>query len=352
MADKPTLILDAWWRRVDELFSPADRAALNATHDVVWGRDESIPDDILGDALTDASVLIAADPRVDAAVLERAPHLQTVIEVSGAFPDTIDYAACVERGVEVLGCAPGFRESVAEMALGMAIGGARGLMAEHERFRTASERWLNDNTETDFSLFGADIGFVGYGSIARETRRLLAPFNATIRAFDPWLPSEVAEQEGVELVELEALLRSSRCLFVMAAPTRSNRGMIGCAELAMMPRGAMLVLASRAHLVDFEAVVDAAATGAIRAAIDVFPNEPLPEDHRLRQVENCILSPHRAAAVAGGRQLIGRMIVDDLQAIIQGRDERRLQRVSLDTINELAGTSDAESVGSMATERQ
>lgn len=352
MIQKPTLILDAWWRRVDELFSPADRAALDETHEVVWGRDESIPDDLLGEALASARVLIAAEPRVDANVLARAPALETVIEVSGAFPDTIDYVACAARGVEVLGCAPGFRESVAEMALGMAIGGARGLVSEHERFRSGGEHWLDDNSETDFSLYGADVGFVGYGSIARETRRLLAPFNARLRAFDPWLPTAVAEHEGVELVELDVLMKSSRCLFVMAAPTQSNRGMIGQAELALMPRGAVLVLASRAHLVDFDAVVDAAARGAIRAAIDVFPDEPLPDDHCLRQVENCILSPHRAAAVSGGRQLIGRMIVDDLRAIIAGDDARRLQRASLDTINELAGTSDADSVGSMATERR
>ena len=52
----------------------------------------------------------------------------------------------------------------------------RGIVDEHERFRTGSERWLNDNAGIDFSLHGQTVGFVGFGSIAQECTRLLQPF--------------------------------------------------------------------------------------------------------------------------------------------------------------------------------
>jgi len=74
--------------------------------------------------LSDVDVLIQTMPDVGSGTLAGAPHLSAVIEVSGSFPATIDYAACAARGVEVLSCAPGFRHAVAEMALGLLIAGA------------------------------------------------------------------------------------------------------------------------------------------------------------------------------------------------------------------------------------
>ena len=116
--------------------------------------------------------------------------------MAGTFQAGLDYDACIERGIEVLSCAPGFRRSVAEMALGLMIAGGRGIVDEHERFRTGSERWFNDNVGVDFSLHGQTVGFVGFGSIAQECTRLLRPFAPRIRAYDPWLESSARRLKG------------------------------------------------------------------------------------------------------------------------------------------------------------
>ncbi len=345
-----TVIVDAHWRRMDELFSPSSLERLSQ-YDIVWGRDEPIPHDVLWDALPKADVLIAANPVVSSETLGVAPNLKAVIEVSGAFPDTIDYAACANRGVEVLSCAPGFRSAVAEMGLAMALGATRGLVREHEAFRTGNERWLEDCAETDFTLFGARIGFVGFGQIAQETAKVMAPFAPEIRAFDPWLPEPVAQALGARLTDLEDLARWAQVLFVTAAPTAENRGLIGAEVLSHMPDRAHLVILSRAHLVDFEAVVAEAVSGRISVATDVYPSEPLAADHPLRTLPNVILSPHRAAAVPGGRQLIGEMICDDLDAMLAGDATRRLAKANAATIDSLAGVGDADKVGAMAVNR-
>ncbi|MDJ0827808.1 MAG: NAD(P)-dependent oxidoreductase [Rhodobacter sp.] len=347
----PKIILDPHWRSLDELFAPEDLAALHDAYDLIWAQDGPMPADALAEALPEANALISTRLDLDAETLARAPSLKAVVEVSGAFPPTIDYATCFARGIEVLSCAPGFRDAAAEMALAMALSGARGLVQEHEHFRTGGENWLMDNTATDFTLFGATVGFVGFGQIARRTAELLAPFAPRILAHDPWLPPEIAAGYGIELVSLDEVMSRSRCLFVTAAPTASNRAMIGATEIAMMPQAALMVLVSRAHLVDFDAVVQAAAEDRIRAAIDVYPDEPLPPDHQLRQIPNVILSPHRAAAVARGRQLIGRMIRHDLDALFADRPERQLQVADPDRIGELAISGDAKKVGAMAVDR-
>lgn len=348
---RPVIILDAHWRQVGELFSAADLRRLHDQAKVIWGRDAPIPADVLRDGLARAHVLIAATPHVDQATLDAAPHLRAVIEVSGAFPDTIDYAACAARGVEVLSCAPGFRQSVAEMTLAMVLAGARGLVAEHEGFRAGREHWLADNDVTDFTLFGAKVGFVGYGSIARVTHDLMRPFAPQVSAFDPWLPPDVASAAGVELVSLDDVLAQCRCVIIAAAPSHENKGLIGAPEIAQMPKGALLVLISRAHLVDFDAVLDATQAGHIRAAIDVFPSEPAAADHLMRDNPNLILSPHRAAAVAGGRQLIGQLILSDLAALMKGEPPAALQRAKGTNVTALAGVGDAAQVADMASQR-
>ena len=346
---RPAIVLDPHWRRIAELFSEADRAELQARYEVIWGQDAPAPEEVIREGLARAVAFVAAEPVVTAEVLATAPNLRAVIEVSGSFPGTIDYAACAARGVDVLSCAPGFRQSVAEMTLAMMLAGGRGLMEEHERFRRGQERWLADNAGTDFTLFGQDVGFVGYGSISREVHRLIVPFGPVVRAYDPWL--DPARAEGCKLVSLAEVMRQSRCVIVAAAPTAENAGLISVDLIAEMQPGALLIVISRAHLVDFDAVVAAAEAGRIRAAIDVFPEEPVPADAPVRTAPNVLLSPHRAAAVEGGRQLIGRMILDDLDAILAGRPERRLSRADPAQVDLLAGVGDAKSVAAMGLQR-
>lgn len=319
---KPVMILDQHFRTVEELFSPATWRALTEQVEIVGGQNWPMPRDRLEAHLPDAAFLVAGHPVLAAADLARAPQLRAVIEVSGTFRAGLDFADCARRGIEVLSCAPGFQRAVAEMTLGLMIAGARGIVEEHERFRTGHERWLEDRPLTDFSLFGAEVGFVGYGTMARAITRLLQPFAPKLSAYDPWLS---APPEGVQLVGLEAVADRAQCLVVAAAPTAENRGLISRDLIARLRPGALVVVISRAHLVDFDALVEAAEAGRIRLASDVFPQEPLPHRAAARQAPNVIWSPHRAAAVAGGRHMIGEMILDDVSAILRGDTARRLQ---------------------------
>ena len=212
--------------------------------------------------------------------------------------------------------------------------------------------WLQDNEETDFSMYGANVGFVGLGQIGRELVRLLSPFRPVIRAYDPWLPASVADQHNVGICSLEDLFSWARCIFVTAVPSTENRGLVSADLLSRMQDNGLLVLLSRAHLVDFDALVAEAASGRLRVATDVFPSEPVDPDHPARSVTQMILSPHRAAAVKGGRRLIGDMILADLDAIMAQRPERLLGRADPARMVLVSGVGDAAQVADMAAERR
>ena len=314
-------------RSQDELFRPATWARLNDLCRVI-----SIDADDLPEHLSSTHFYIAARPRLSVAELEQAPQLRAVIEVSGAFHDGLDYAACRARSVEVLSCIPAFRYAVGEMCLALILAAARGLVREHEAFRNNQEGWFADREASDFSLHGASVGFVGYGAIARETQRLLQAFAPQVAAYDPWLNQADVD---INLMALEQLVERSRVLVISAAPSDENRQLISAELIARIPQGAIVVLISRAHVVDFSALVAAAQAQRLVLATDVYPQEPLAPEHQLRQLSNVILSPHRAAAVSGGRQAIGDMIVHDLQAILKGQPTRQLRPAPIEHVQSL-----------------
>ena len=323
MSGKPLLILDQHFRQLEELFRPESFAALSYLCRIEGGRNWPMDPARIDALIGEAQFYVAATPALTGAQIGRAGRLSAVIEVAGGFNPGLDYGACFERGVEVLSCAPGFRQSVGEMTLAMILASARGLVDEHEAFRRRSERWVDDRSGTDFSLFNQRVGFIGYGQIAQETHRLMAPFGPQVMAFDPFLSEFPAD---VTKVDLQTLVRSCRVVVVAAVPSEETRGLLNADLIRMLPEGALVVVVSRAWCTDFPALVDAARTGRIRLATDVFPQEPIPKSDPLREMDNVLLSPHRAAAVPGGRHPIGEMILHDVSAILDGRSERQLKR--------------------------
>jgi phosphoglycerate dehydrogenase-like enzyme len=321
---KPQLLLDPHFRRMAEIFAPADLERLHAIAQVVWGRDEPMPPEEARTALREATALVCADWRYGDALGEAA-NLRAILTVSGGWPQALPYDQCFARGIRVLSAAPAFGPQVAEMALGMALACCREIVAGDRAMREGAERWLHAGNQGAFLLYGKPVGLIGYGGIARCLRPLLAPFGCPVAVYDPWLGEGYLRSQGLEPLGLERLLEASRVIFVLATPSAENRALLGRDLLQRIQPDAVLVLISRAHVVDFDALTELLLAGRFRAAIDVFPTEPLPADHPIRRAPGAVLSAHRAGSVAEGLHEIGRMVVDDLEAIMRGLPPQRLQ---------------------------
>lgn len=127
--------------------------------------------------------------------------------------------------------------------------------------------------------------------------------------------------------------------------------MVSAVFLRRMQDHSVVVHMSRAHVVDFDTLMSEADSGRFRVAADVVPAEPLAVASPLRRIGNVIHSPDRAPAVAGGRHLIGDMIVDDLRTLFSGQSTRRLARANARKIAKLMDTGDAFQVTEMAVRR-
>ena len=159
--------------------------------------------------LPEASLLIGQSD-MPKSRLDRAPKLRAIINVETNFLQNVDYETCFARGVHVLTPSSAFARPVAEMALGMAIDLCRGVTAADRAMRAGREKWLLDGAEGCFSLYGASVGLIGFGDLARAFTPLLAPFGCAIKAYDPWVSPHFLAAHGVAAASLEDVLRHSR----------------------------------------------------------------------------------------------------------------------------------------------
>jgi len=161
--------------------------------------------------------------------------------------------------------------------------------------------------------------FVGFGDLARAILPLLSPFACRVLAYDPWLSAELVQTFfECEAASLDEVLRHSRVIFVVAGATTENQGFLGPKQFSLMQPDSALILLTRAAVVDFDAMLDFAARGAIRVATDVYPEEPLPATHPARQNENMLLCAHQAGALNTALKRIGKMVVSDAELIARG----------------------------------
>lgn len=321
---KPAVIVDPHFRTMAQIFAPNEHRRLYELADVIWGKDEPMPQAAFLQHLPDAEVIMCAGWRYGD-VLSQAKKLRAILDLSGGFPPELDYDDCYNRRIRVLSVAPSFARQVAEMCLGLALASSREIALGDREMRNGSEHYLFDGNINTFMLYDQPVSMIGYGSIARELHRLLSPFNVDVLAYDPWLGDGFLQRMGVTPVSLDSALSEARVIFVLANPSSENRAMLNREKLSLIQPNAVLVLGSRAHVVDFDAMTEFTLAGRFKVATDVFPVEPLSPDHPIRQAKNAVLSAHRAGAVKEGLWEIGEMVVDDLEAILKGLPPRRLQ---------------------------
>lgn len=283
----------------------------------VWDGDGPVPSDVLlGEVRTIRGLLCMLTDRIDSELLENAPDLDVVSQMAVGV-DNIDLEACARAGV-ILGHTPDvLTETVADSAWAL-LGSIVRRLPEGEREVRAGE-W---GPWEVFHLAGGDLhrttlGIVGMGRIGRAVARRAAGFEMEVIYSSPsWVP-----ESGARRVELDSLLEQADHVVICTRLDDSTRGLIGAGELRRMRPTAYLVNVARGPIVDTHALVKALREGEIAgAALDVTDPEPLPGDHPLLELDNCLVVPHVGSASVRTRNEMARLAIDNLIAGLEGRD--------------------------------
>jgi phosphoglycerate dehydrogenase-like enzyme len=322
---QPVILVDPLPRTLDLIMEPSVRERLERLGRVVLSEKARMPDAVVDANLADVALIIGqtALPRER---LDQAKNLKAIFNVETNLLPNIDYQACQERGIWVLTPTSAFASAVAESAIAMAIDLARGITAADRAFRSGTERYgLDGNAET-FRFANAPVGIIGFGDLGRNLRELIRPFRNPVKVYDPWLPADLIAKHDCTPTSLEDLLATSRVIFMFASVTSENEAMIGRREFELVRPGTAFLLMSRAAVVDFAAMLEAARSGHIRVATDVFPSEPVAADDPVRQIEGLLLSAHRTGGTTDALFEIGSMTVADAELVMRGLPPQMCRR--------------------------
>ena len=222
--------------------------------------------------------------------LGKVPGLRVVQLLSAGYDNVL---AAMPPGVLLANAAGVHDASTAELAVTLTLSSLRGI----PEFVVAqgSSQWLP--TENRQSLADKRVLILGYGGIGVAIARRLSGFEATLTAVASRARAGddlVHSVHGVD--ELPTLLPEQDIVILILPLTEATDGLVNRKFLASMPDGSLLVNVSRGKVVDTSALVEAAASGRIRAALDVTDPEPLPDDHPLWRTPGILISPHVGGA--------------------------------------------------------
>lgn len=252
---------------------------------------------------------------VSDAAMACAPNLR-IIAKHGVGYDTIDVEAATRRNILVTIARGANAISVAEHALALALGVARGIAYQDARIR--SGHW-DKAFFMGRELNGKVLGVVGLGAIGHALARICQALGMGVLVFDPALP-EGAPLDHRRVGTLEELLGQSDVVSLHCPLTPATRNMIGAEKLALMKPGAILINTARGGLIDLHALADALEQGRIAGAgLDTFPVEPPELSERMRGLPNLVVSPHIGASTIEAGQRVGAMAMQQVLDYLAGR---------------------------------
>ena len=278
----------------------------------------------LGDEAAVATAL--ADFEVVAIMRERTPFPRSLFDklpklkllvTTGIRNLSIDVTAAAEHGVVVSGTEI-LKYPTAELTWGLVLAATRRIP---QKCHCVSEgQW---QTTLGTGLDGKTLGVIGLGTQGARVAGYGKAFAMEVLAWSQNLTVERCAEIGVTLVSKEELLARADVVTIHTVLGERSRGLIGAEELALMKPGATLVNTSRGPIVDEAALIKALKDGTIAGAgLDVFDQEPLPEDHPLRRLPNAVVTPHIGYVTAETYRIFYQQTVEDIRAWLDGAPVR------------------------------
>lgn len=284
-----------------ELASPAARARLAETEVLVtsWGC-----------------------PPLDEEVLRAAPRLRAVLHAAGSVRHHVGDAV-FDRGLLVTTAADANAEPVARYTLAAVLWAFKKvpfLAADARRFR---DDWGYRDRHGELSGEDRTVALVGFSRVGRRVTRLLVELGlARVLVVDPVVDPDEIRRAGAEPVTLARALPRADVLSLHAPSLPRTRHMIGAAELAALPPGAVLVNTARGALVDTAALERACVERDLYAILDVTDPEPLPPSSPLYDLPNVVLTPHVAGSLGSETRRMAASALEELERYAAGLPPR------------------------------
>lgn len=245
------------------------------------------------EAVKEAEVVFIHMCPIGKDIINESKNLKYIITARGGV-ENIAVEQAIQKGIRIIHCPMHNAHAVAELTVGLMICETRNVSRANLALKSGQWRESYPNSGKIKELRSSTVGLIGFGAIGRLVASLLQPFHCRILVNDPFVSPEEIARCGCEAMSKEDLLKESDIVSLHGRIGPNDPPIIGKEELKMMSSNSYLINTARAVLVDMEALHEALVHHEIMgASIDVFPQEPLPANYPLLEVDNCTLTNHR-----------------------------------------------------------
>ncbi len=256
--------------------------------------------------------------RFDADLLRRLPNLKLLV-TGGMRNAALDLKAAAALDIQVCGT-DSYKHAAPELTWALIMAATRNVVLEANALRAG--KWQQG---LGGDLHGKTLAILGLGSIGQRVARFGQVFGMRVIAWSENLTAERAAEAGVTLVSKQALFEQADVLSVHLVLSERSRGLVDAQALAWMKPTALLVNTARGPIVDEAALIKALQKQRLGgAALDVFEQEPLPEYHPFRTLDNVLATPHVGYVSQQNYQLFFAQMIEDIQAWSAGQPIRLL----------------------------
>jgi glyoxylate reductase len=288
----------------------------------VWDRYQAPPREVIASKAKDVDALITLlSDRIDCEVLTGA-RVRIIAQYAVGF-DNVDLNCATKHGIYVTNTPDVLTEATAEFTWALILSVARRI-TEGDHFVRFGE-WYRTSTGwhptmlMGMELKGKVLGVVGLGRIGKRVAEIGKALDMKVIYWSR-KKHEEAEEVGIKYTPFDYLLKTSDVVSLNLPLSNETRHIINADTLKLMKRSAILVNTGRGALIDTDALVEALREGLIAGVgLDVYEQEPLPENHPLTAFKNVVLAPHAASATYESRHGMAELVVENLLAFKQGK---------------------------------
>jgi len=275
---------------------------------------ERLSEEELLPLVADIDGVICGDDRFTKRVFQAAPKLK-VISKWGTGIDSIDPEAAKKHGVKVCNTPGAFTDPVADTVMGYVLAFARQFPWLDRDIRAG--KWQK---RMGVSLHEHTLGVVGVGDVGKAVISRAIAFGMTVLGTDiAPVPEAFVQSTGLKMVSLDELLAESDYVSLNCTLNPTSNHLISDRQLERMKDTAYLINTCRGPVVDEAALGRALLAGKIAGAgLDVFEDEPLPEDSPLRTLDSCLLAPHNANSSPEAWQRVHENTLHNLISVLEG----------------------------------
>lgn len=261
------------------------------------------------------ALVVRSGTKVTPKIIEAGKNLK-IIGRAGVGVDNVDIPTATKNGVIVVNSPEGNTVAAAEHTWAMLLTMSRQIPQAHGKLKGGL--W-DKKSFKGVEVLNKTLGVIGLGKIGRRVASYALGMGMRVIAADPFVTEEYAKSIGVELKDLEVVIKESDFITFHIPKTKETAHLVNAETIKKMKKGVRLVNVARGGIIDEDALAEALKSGQVAAAaLDVFEKEPLPSDSPLLGLDNIVVTPHLGASTVEAQINVAVDVVEQIIEVLKG----------------------------------